>query len=251
MKKYFPTIIGWLTGAMVLLLGLLCDEPASEGLQVIRGEAAVIAAIIAAAVAATAYGTAATVNSIQAKKAHRAAERTLGGLNAENASSFYSDYYRGALENDSTRAYLKKLDSAMKKQNRTLDNSIVASGATTENKLAQKQAKNEVMSDAMATAVQAEDKQRQGIKNNYLTRKQNLTLSKLKSDQAYEAEKARSRVLAAQGVASAASSLAGIWGAGGAAAGGAAAAKAGADASTSSGAALGDYATLEGLEAKS
>lgn len=157
-------------------------------------------------------------NSIKAKKAKRAADRTFGNLSAENASNYYSDYYRGALENDSTRAYLKRLDAAMKRNNRALDNTIVSTGATQENSLAQKQAKNAVMSDAMGQAVSAEDARRDRIRNNYFTRKSQLDQAKTRNDQLYSAQQQQNLSTIASGVSQAASSFASLYGGGGTAA---------------------------------
>lgn len=157
--------------------------------DVIRCDGGATAMAIAAIVAAVVSAGVAVKNSISAKKSKAAADRTIGGLKAENASEYYADYYRGALENDSTKAYLKRLEKAMDKQNKTLDNSIVASGATTENKLAARQAKNEVMSGAMGQAVAAEDQYKRQVKNAYFNNNRSLALAQMQSDQQYEAQK--------------------------------------------------------------
>lgn len=151
-------------------------------------------------------------NSIKAKKAKRAADRTIGGLNAENSSNYYADYYRGALENDSTRAYLKRLDAAMKRNNRALDNTVVSTGATQENSLAQRQAKNAVMSDAMGQAVSAEDARRDRVRNNYFARKSQLEQQKMRNNQAYSAQQQQNLSTIASGVSQAASSFASLYG---------------------------------------
>lgn len=163
-------------------------------------------------------------NSIKAKKAKRAADRTIGGLNAENSSNYYADYYRGALENDSTRAYLKRLDAAMKRNNRALDNTVVSTGATQENSLAQRQAKNAVMSDAMGQAVSAEDARRDRVRNNYFARKSQLEQQKMRNNQAYSAQQQQNLSTIASGVSQAASSFASLYGGGGGSAAGAASA---------------------------
>lgn len=152
-------------------------------------------------------------NAVSSKRAKNAADRTLGALNAENASNYYSDYYRGALENDSTRAYLKRLDQAMNRQNRTLDNSIVSTGATNENALAQRQAKNEVMSGAMGQAVAAEDARKQGLKDRYFQNKKNLTINQMNMDQQYRAQQQQNLAQLAEGISQAAGAYAmyGDW----------------------------------------
>lgn len=174
------------------------------------------ALIVAAAAALIGAGIKTGVaihNSNQAKKAKRAADRTIGALNAENASNYYADYYRGALDNDSTRAYLKRLDAAMKKNNRALDNTIVSAGATNENKLAQKQAKNEVMGNAMAGAVQHEDARKRALQNNYFNRKSGYTLQQMRNDQIYSQQKQQNLAEIAGGVADAIGAIGSIYGA--------------------------------------
>lgn len=153
-------------------------------------------------------------NSISAKKNRKAAERTIGGLNAENSSNYYSDYYRSALDNDSTRAYLKRLDAAMRRQNRSLDNTIVSSGATHENALAARQGRNEVMGGAMAQAVAAEDARRDRVRNNYFARKSQLEQAEMNSRQWYSQQKQQNRATIASGVGQIASSIANLYGAG-------------------------------------
>lgn len=159
-----------------------------------------IVAIVSAAVAATAATAAAVSNSVQAKKAKKRADRTIGGLKAENATAYYQDYYRSALNNDSTRAYLKRLDKEMERQNKTLDNSIVSTGATHENALAAKESKNQVMSNAMASAVGAEDTRRQQIRNNYFTRHSALTQQQLANDAAYKKAQQQNLIYGVTGV---------------------------------------------------
>lgn len=180
---------------------------------VVGADDALIIAAAAALIGAAVKTGVAIHNSNQAKKAKRAADRTIGALNAENASNYYADYYRGALDNDSTRAYLKRLDAAMKKSNRALDNTIVSAGATNENKLAQKQAKNEVMSNAMAGAVQAEDARKRALQNNYFNRKSGYTLQQMNMDQAYRQQKAQNLSEIAAGVSDAVNAVGSIWGA--------------------------------------
>lgn len=175
---------------------------------------ALIAAAIAAAVAGTATAAAGVANSISAKKQRKAAEKTIGGLNAENSSNYYADYYRGALQNDTTRAYLKRLDSKMAKNNQALDNTIVSSGATHENALAQRQGRNAVMSDTMANIVAAEDARRDRVRNNYFARKSQLEQADMNSRQAYSAQKQANRAQIASGIGQIASSFASLYGGG-------------------------------------
>jgi hypothetical protein len=153
-------------------------------------------------------------NSISAKKQRKAAEKTIGGLNAENSSNYYADYYRGALQNDTTRAYLKRLDSKMAKNNQALDNTIVSSGATHENALAQRQGRNAVMSDTMANIVAAEDARRDRVRNNYFARKSQLEQADMNSRQQYSAQKQANRAQIASGIGQIASSFASLYGGG-------------------------------------
>lgn len=217
MKKTVKNIIGWLVGCITFLAINL--QRASDGMYAMDGGAT--AALILAIAAAAATTGAAVYNGIQAKKSKRAADRTIGGLKAENASDYYADYYRGALDNDETRAYLKRLDTAMAKQNRSLDNSIVSSGATHENALAAKQGKNEVMSGAMAQAVQAEDARKRQLKDRYFSRNQQLALSQLSADQQYAAQKAQTISQIASGISQAAAAY-GMYSGGGYGGGGSA-----------------------------
>ena len=162
--------------AVTAVLYLLDSQTGTDSQMVLAdfGASALIAAAIAAAVAGTATAAVGVANSISAKKNRKAAERTIGGLNAENSSNYYADYYRGALQNDAARAYLKRLDASMKKNNRALDNTIVSSGATHENALAQRQGRNAVVSDTMGNIVAAEDARRDRVRNNYFARKSQL-----------------------------------------------------------------------------
>ena len=218
MRKYIPTIVGWLVGAATLFIGYAM--PHKDGMVLAYG-AETAALIMAIAAAAVTTGVAIR-NSISAKRSKNAADRTIGGLKAENASNYYSDYYRGALDNDSTRAYLKRLDAAMKKNNRSLDNSIVSAGATTENALAQKQARNEVMGSNMAQAVAAEDARKERVRNSYFNNNKALTMQQLNTNQAYEAEQRGNLAGIASGISTALSAYGAYMGGGGFGGGGAA-----------------------------
>lgn len=184
MKKIIHCMI-WLAGC---IYGAIQLAGGADG-GIIRCDGGATAMLIMAIAAAAISTGVAVRNSIAARKSKAAADRTIGGLNAENASNYYADYYRGALTSDSARAYLKRLDAAMGRQNRALDNSIVSTGATNENALAQRQAKNEVMGGAMAQAVAAEDARKDRTRQNYFNTKKNLTLAQMQADQNYENQK--------------------------------------------------------------
>lgn len=122
----------------------------------------------AVAVASSIFGAA---KSGQANKKNKL---MLDGLEQENKSDFLKEYYRGALDNEGSKAYLKKLDNSMKEANKAVDNSAVATGATQENILAQKESNNRVMSDAVADLVTNEDLRKQQVKSNYFARRDSL-----------------------------------------------------------------------------
>lgn len=202
--------------AVTAVLYLLDSQACTDSQMVLAdfGASALIAAAIAAAVAGTATAAVGVANSISAKKNRKAAERTIGGLNAENSSNYYADYYRGALQNDAARAYLKRLDASMKKNNQALDNTIVSSGATHENALAQRQGRNAVVSDAMGNIVAAEDARRDRVRNNYFARKSQLDQAEMNSRQWYSQQKQQNRAAIASGIGQTASAIANLYGAG-------------------------------------
>ena len=128
-----------------------------------------IAAITAAISAASAgYGA---YKSGQANKKNKA---LLDQMENENTAEYIKDYYRGALENPGSKAYLKRLDQTMRDNTKAIENTAASTGATHENILAAKESNNRVMSDAVSGLVQNEDQRKESIKNNYLQRKQAL-----------------------------------------------------------------------------
>lgn len=128
--------------------------------------ASIIAAVIAAASAG--YGA---YKSGQSNKVNR---RILDTMGNENQEDYMREYYRGALENPGSKAYLKRLDETMKDNTKDIENNAAATGATQENVLAAKQSNNRVMSDAVGGLVQNEDDRKQQVKQYYLQRKQGL-----------------------------------------------------------------------------
>jgi predicted transcriptional regulator len=93
--------------------------------------------------------------------------KMLKAQEAEDKADYLREYYRGALDNEGAQAYLKKLDSRMKRADKATENAITASGATHENALAAKQANNEVYSDAVADLVESEQARKDEIKSGY------------------------------------------------------------------------------------
>lgn len=126
----------------------------------------VVAGIAAAISAASTAGSAAA-----GAKANKKNQEILSERNRENEMMYLSEYYRGALENDGSKAYLKRLEQMMEKRYKAADNSAVASAATQENRLAAKQANNEVISDAIAGLIEKEDNRKQAVQDRYFNNK--------------------------------------------------------------------------------
>lgn len=114
------------------------------------------------------------IGNTQAAKAAKANDKILKGLQDENKADYIKEYYRGALDNPGSQAYLKKLDQTIKDNTKATENTAAATGATQENVLAAKQANNEVVSDAVGGLIQNEDNRKQQVKQNYFTTKTNL-----------------------------------------------------------------------------
>lgn len=181
-------------------------------------EAVVAATLIAAAIGAAITGGVAIANAAEARRAKKSANRRIAGLNAENSSNYYRDYYRSVLDNDASRAYLKKLDERMEKSDNTLSNTAVATGATHENALASKQGRNEVASNAISNIVADNENRKERMQNQYLNRRQNLEQAKMESDNAYSAEKQQNLSQMGAAASQAASAVGGAFAGGGAAA---------------------------------
>lgn len=161
--------------------------------------AAIIAAV--ASLAATGYGA---YKSGQANKANR---RILNEAKDENQREYIQEYNRGALDNPGSRAYLKRLESKLKDDTKAVENNADRTGATQENVLASKQANNRIMSDAVAGLVEKEDARKMQVKENYLQRKSNLKLGQMSQNSMV----AQNYANIAQGVSSAAGSLASAY----------------------------------------
>lgn len=158
---------------------------------------------IAMGISALAAGGSAIAGGIK----NRQNQQILGDLSKENEQRYLQEYYRGALDNDASKAYLKRLTTEMDKHNKALENSVVASGATHENALAQKQANNEVMSDAIAGLVEREDARKRDTENRYLTLKNQLAQGQMSQNAAV----ANNWANLGQGISSAAGSLASAY----------------------------------------
>lgn len=89
----------------------------------------------------------------------------------ENESDFMRDYYQNAFDDPSAKSYLKKVSENATDQMKGIQNSGVSTGATHENVLAQKQASNEVVNDAMNHVVVNHEGKKQAAKEQYIGRK--------------------------------------------------------------------------------
>ena len=147
------------------------------------------------------------LGNIQASNAAKKNEKILKGLQDENKAEYIKEYYRGALDNPGSQAYLKKLDQTIKDNTKATENTAVATGATQENVLAAKQANNEVVSDAVGGLIQNEDNRKQQVKQNYFTTKTGL----LGQQMGINSQKAQNWQNIASGIGQAAGSLASAY----------------------------------------
>jgi hypothetical protein len=143
----------------------------------------------------------------KAGKAERENKKILDEAKQENLSTYLRDYYRGTLDNPSSKAYLKRLDKSMQDRNKATENTATATGATQENVLAAKQANNEVMSDAIGNIVQGEEARKDAIQDRYLQRKSAL----LQGDMNMNTQRAQNWMNTAQGISNAAANLASAY----------------------------------------
>ena len=107
------------------------------------------------------------VGAINSSKANKRNARQLRAMEAENEAEYLREYYRGALDNEGSKAYLKKLDERMKRSDAAAENALTAQGATHENALAVKQANNEVYSDAVSSLVENEQARKDQVRSDY------------------------------------------------------------------------------------
>lgn len=112
------------------------------------------------------------------KKSEREQRRILQGMEDENERLFMNDYYQDMFDDPSSRSYLKRISQTMYDDNAAISNNAVSTGATQENALAQKQAANEVMSDAVNNLVVGHEAKKGEAKQGYLSRKQQLAAGK-------------------------------------------------------------------------
>lgn len=158
---------------MTDIINLLCDflfgSPIVIGGTITECCSAIawVVPAIAAAVSALSAGG----SAIAGANANKKSQRILDDRERENEAMYLAEYYRGALDNEGSRAYLKRLDEKMEEKNAAVDNAAVATGATQENTLAAKQANNEVLSDAVAGLVEKEDNRKLSVQDRYFNNK--------------------------------------------------------------------------------
>lgn len=124
-----------------------------------------------AAASAAASGAGAGIAGRKRRKAERKQREILNNMRDENESDFMRDYYQSAFDDPSAKSYLKKVSENATDQMKGIQNSGVSTGATHENVLAQKQAANEVVNDAMNNVVVNHESQKQAAKEQYIQRK--------------------------------------------------------------------------------
>ena len=107
------------------------------------------------------------IGAIKSSQANKRNARQLRAMEAENEAEYLREYYRGALDNEGSKAYLKKLDERMKRSDAAAENALTAQGATHENALAVKQANNEVYSDAVSSLVENEQARKDQVRSDY------------------------------------------------------------------------------------
>ena len=181
------------------LVEMLLDYFSPERIIV---QQAIIPIILGAlAVASTAYG------AIKSGQENKKNQTLLNSMNEEANAEFVREYHRGALDNPGSKAYLKRLESVMEDNKKASENTAASTGATHENVLAEKQSNNRVMSDAVAGLVEREDARQQSVKQGYLNRKQSL----IGAQMGMNSQKAQTWADTAQGISSAAGSLASAY----------------------------------------
>ena len=107
----------------------------------------------------------------KAKKEEKKKQEQLNRMLKENEEQYLENYYSNSLDSPTSKAYLKRITEQTSDRDAAIDNSAISSGATEENKLAKKQANNEVMSGAINNVVINEEQQQARAKESYLSRK--------------------------------------------------------------------------------
>ena len=148
-------------------------------------------------------------SALASSNANRKNEKKLKAMADENQQDYLRDYYRGALDNEGSKAYLKRLDERLKRNDAATENALVAQGATHENALAAKQRSNEVYSDAVANLVESEESRKDAAKAQYKEGKKAIAQGEMQQN----ANEAATWSQVGQGITSAANAVteAGGW----------------------------------------
>jgi hypothetical protein len=120
--------------------------------------------------------------AVMSSRANRKNERKIKAMENENRADYLREYYRGALDNEGSRAYLKRLDERMKRSDRAAENALTAQGATHENALAVKQANNEVYSDAVSNLVENEQSRKDAVRADYKQGKNDIAQAQMQQN---------------------------------------------------------------------
>lgn len=130
-----------------------------------------------------AIGAAASIGgSLMSASKNRKNERKLSAMVDDEKSDYLREYYRGALDNEGSKAYLKKLDQRLKRSDKATENALTATGATHENALAAKQANNEVYSDAVASLVESEQGRKDQVRAQHKQESNNLANAQMQQN---------------------------------------------------------------------
>lgn len=134
---------------------------------------AALTAIAAGAALASmaASGIGAGIGARKRRKAAQKQQKILGQMSTDNESDFLRNYYQDAFDDPSSRSYLKRASGELYDRSKSIENSGVATGTTHENVLAQKQAANNVMSDAVNNVVVNHEAKKQAAEDQYIRRK--------------------------------------------------------------------------------
>ena len=146
-----------------------------------------------AAASAAASGAGAGIAGRKRRKAEKEQRRILDKMGQENENDFMRDYYQSAFDDPSAKGYLKKVSENAEDQIKSVQNAGVATGATHENVLAQKQVANEAVNDAMNNVVVNHEAQKQSAKEQYIQRKDAIAQGNMSLEQ-QRGEDGRERV---------------------------------------------------------
>lgn len=129
------------------------------------------------AAASSIYGAA------KSSKETKKNQAILGGMQSDAQKEYLRGYYRDALNNPSSRSYLKVLDRSMRDNTRSTENTAAATGATQENVLAAKERNNRIQSDAIGGLIQGQEQRKDAYSDRYLQRKQALAQGEMGMNQ--------------------------------------------------------------------